>query len=771
MEPTKKEQAKILLAVGVGLLALVLFSFFPTIPFGKNEGLVAATKEVSKIDSLSSAKLLEVGGEVTEILNLNEQIKSLSDEGAESGGVFLEKRNDLLEEVLQNTPPLFISLAKDSSVPEKTFSRAAIQVFQHDDWQNPQKTKKEYFVVADGDRLPLEPVFGGADLAANFSSKRSVNLKQAFLFDGVVVARLDEDNLEELEPVPVPETLGNQRTLVILADFLDSGPRPFTPEEINQRIFTGPFQQFYQEQSYGKISFSGQAAGWWTIPRNGVDGGVCRAPVLGFGGELDSFIASNNINLSNYDRLLVLTNHNCVTGSNSSLGKTVLVVNGQEFNLSVSYVGSLALHNNSYGPIGFAPFKYLDFILSHEMGHALGLSHANGWDCGSQSVYGSCQHVEYGNFFDTMGSNAFALHFNAFYKEKLHWFGANDGLSIGASGRYTLNSLEGITGKRFAKIQTLGSPTEIPYYLEFRRGQGFDIGLQSPDLVYNQAGLILNQIIRPSVGGEFARVFDLKPSTLSWFQDLKQASLNGGTKNYFIDSGRGITLGPIINTSESAITFNVALQPPSCVRAAPHISGEQFSSVITPGDNGFYYLLLTNNDSVGCGASSFNLQLVVPSDWTVQATTNNFSLNPGESRYLFLGFIAPRQSPLGINEIMLTITNSTSGLVTNQSQQIEVVPPPVIASIEPASGGVGALVRIVGSGFSLTSNSISFSGVGAMHQIGVVSVDGNTLEFVFPDDFLVFDCNCLETPPAGDYSLRVSSNGAHSNPVTFTLIE
>ena len=72
--------------------------------------------------------------------------------------------------------------------------------------------------------------------------------------------------------------------------------------------------------------------------------------------------------------------------------------------------------------------------------------HANGWDCGTDTLYGDCQHLEYGNLFDTMGQGGYSLDFNLFYKEHLGWIPPARILAINASGKYTLSPLEQATG-------------------------------------------------------------------------------------------------------------------------------------------------------------------------------------------------------------------------------------------------------------------------------------------------------------------------------------
>ena len=78
-------------------------------------------------------------------------------------------------------------------------------------------------------------------------------------------------------------------------------------------------------------------------------------------------------------------------------------------------------------------------IAVHELGHNLGLRHANFWNTGGRSVIGDGIHIEYGNSFDIMGSaNAGNLHFNAAYKSQLNWLKKELVHEIRQSGPYRI---------------------------------------------------------------------------------------------------------------------------------------------------------------------------------------------------------------------------------------------------------------------------------------------------------------------------------------------
>ncbi|MBK7998391.1 MAG: PKD domain-containing protein [Verrucomicrobia bacterium] len=128
----------------------------------------------------------------------------------------------------------------------------------------------------------------------------------------------------------------------------------------------------------------------------------------------------------------------------------------------LGYVGGVGYHlANSYFDVRTS---------AHELGHNLGLGHANWWDSGGRSTIGPGNNEEYGDPFDTMGgSGGGSRHFSASQKNRLDWIPAADALTVSSSGIYRLHAHD-ITAAPFGvRAIRLNRPSGNPYWLEFRQ--------------------------------------------------------------------------------------------------------------------------------------------------------------------------------------------------------------------------------------------------------------------------------------------------------------
>ena len=100
-------------------------------------------------------------------------------------------------------------------------------------------------------------------------------------------------------------TLGEQKTLVLLINFQDNPTeRPWTIDEVQTMVF-GTVDDYYQEASYGQTWLTGDVMGYYTLP---IDA-VCDSTLITSSAE--QMLLDNGIDSSQYKRLLYVLVQAC----------------------------------------------------------------------------------------------------------------------------------------------------------------------------------------------------------------------------------------------------------------------------------------------------------------------------------------------------------------------------------------------------------------------------------------------------------------------------
>ncbi|MCC6332394.1 MAG: carboxypeptidase regulatory-like domain-containing protein [Myxococcales bacterium] len=238
-------------------------------------------------------------------------------------------------------------------------------------------------------------------------------------------------------PQPSGWTVGNKKVLYIRVDFSDDPGEPLSVS--NAQSVLAQLDAFLRAASFNQTSVTGT-----------VTTSVVRVP-----GTKASYGNSNatsqllsdaraaaraaGFDTANYDLDVVAFRRISAWGW-AGLG----------------YVGSKGTWINGSYSIG---------VLAHEVGHNLGLSHANFWQASGDTIIGAGASQEYGNPFDIMGSGD--DHYNAWYKKNLDWFGAGGWATVTASGSYRLYDLQ---QPALSNLQGLKVPIGAAkdYWVEYR---------------------------------------------------------------------------------------------------------------------------------------------------------------------------------------------------------------------------------------------------------------------------------------------------------------
>lgn len=616
-----------------------------------------------------------------------------------------EDANLFLQNVLSEDEISKLPISLLAFVEQEAILKGKLRTLHIDDFEN-KKPKFVYFIRSDGQEYEFYPFWHLGFLPQSEVEIQGYKIDNTFVgFPKSIVPKrrqqkepVSEEAAKGIQPTlpTIPHVPTQYKMAVIMIDFLDSASPSFNASQAQSLIFNNQFQIFFQEQSYGRTSFSGDIFGWITLPRNTADSGC--SPWLG--GELESIVSNQNIDLNNYDILLMLSNGVNCGGGVAFIGPIDIFVDGISYNIRVAWIlgdeGSPYSYflNQSQWSTQYPPsfsWTNLDFLLTHEIGHAIGLLHANGYDCDLVSLGANCVHREYHNYFDAMGTGrGFSFHFNAVEKDILDWFTPQETLTIKESGIYTIGVMEDAgANKKFAKICILTPTSSIPallekkailtesgicpFYLEYRKAVGFDSTLGHPDLLSNQQGLLINKRYFNYVPPDFSRLLDMNPTSLSWDQDLLSASLLGGV---FYDPRTEVTIGPVLSSTQSDITFEVEIEDLSCTRGVPGIEIRPLYFEPAAGSQFGFSFRLTNMDYLACAPADFEVSVSFPAGFSVIPGSLQihtlYQILPDEERWSGFMIEISQNVSTGSYPISVTVLNLLSGISATESFAVNV---------------------------------------------------------------------------------------------------
>lgn len=431
-----------------------------------------------------------------------------------------------------------------------------------------------------------------------------------------------------------PYTTGVQKTAVILVNFQDNTSQPIAPADANTLMFT-TVNNYYKEASYQQASLTGSVFGWYTIAASQAS---CDTSVIS--SQADQAAAAAGVDLSSYKSIVYMfPRTNACTWDGYTVG---------------------------FAPVRqFINGKFTLYTVGHEFGHGLGLQHAHGYDCDVNALGNNCVYLPYGDGADIMGGAA--GHFNAFQKESLGWLNASGTppiTTVSATGSYSIDTIEtaGTASKALKILKSIdpSSGARTWYYVEYRQAVGSD------SVLANYPGLQGVQVRMATEGnGDSSFLLDMTPNSQSTYYDLNDAALPVGQS--YTDSAAGITITTSWTNSASAGIY-VIVGSATCSRTKPGVTLTGPTQSVAAGTAQTYTLTVNNNDSAGCGSSSFSLASSVPSGWSGNLSASSLNVAAGASASASVTVTSPASATSGSYSVSgnatSTVTSADTGSAT-----------------------------------------------------------------------------------------------------------
>jgi M6 family metalloprotease-like protein len=303
---------------------------------------------------------------------------------------------------------------------------------------------------------------------------------------GEVIA--DAQSVREVLPKAREELQGEQRTLILLGNFLDTNVAFPTAAEMENIYLRDPLNvdAFYQEDSYGKVYFTGTARGWYTMPMNMPPQSCTYKEKIRESMIAVADAADPDLDFRNYDRLVIIFPTDCERwGGTATNGKTQLETPDGIVEMSTSWFN--------------AAFAGWTKGLAHEMGHNFGLFHGEFLNCHTQSLGGAnCEIQTYRDVYSIMGGGLPMMHCNLQQKLELGWLSYDDIFRVMEDGTYAIEPISAPRGgKKGLRIpRKLSDGTTEFFYVEYRQPIGFDAAA----LIYAESDVYTGALIHV---GEF----------------------------------------------------------------------------------------------------------------------------------------------------------------------------------------------------------------------------------------------------------------------------
>lgn len=710
------------LTVFLSLLSLSLSLKFKPALSKKTQNL--AFKELSRETIEKTKKIQTFNQELIKVAENKQAVqkeleKALSEPKSEKELTQIaQARKELMLDLLQDSPKAFIDNSLPSQVREKLPEEAkrlieAPKVVEgkflniHVDGREGKDSKSIYYLDESNSKnlsANTHQVFFSGEPKLNGANKLKISALS--LDKDLIVNTIDETQTQVLS-TQENKTTSNQKVAVLLVDFESTKSASVTKEEIKQVMFTdkSSVSNYYLENSYSKLKLAGDVFGTFTVKFSPDQ--YCSNIFSDLVPKAWDKASESGIYLGNYDFVTVYTpylwNGRCAgIGGMGSIGKTQ--------DIAFNWINDVST------PHTFA----------HELGHNLGLAHANFVDCKGKSVtkrLEGCDYVEYGDSTDVMGlHNSNTYQFNAPHKKALGWIPESKIKQASISGTYKISRLEDqssdLPQTLILKRNDAYDGYMDNYFISYRTPLGFDSNIDKAYFPYSKYKTGANIHIHSSnlkygPSDPTLRV-DTSPTS-----DSYEANLADGEE--FKDDVNGIKVKQLSHDDQS-LTLDITYGEALCINKSPEVKTTPSILSTAPGKTLTYKVSVKNTSVKECPASKFLINTHVwgsgspyeygqeLTDWSIDTPLQEIKLDPGSSTNFEIQVTSPKTQASGSYMIDVVVENSAEQYLDGSSSVRYFIFDPVVSidSFSPTQARAGEEVEIRGKNFGNDKGEVTF---------------------------------------------------------------
>jgi len=516
----------------------------------------------------------------------------------------------------------------------------------------------------------------------------------------------EQTNTTDQDVLGVSTTGTNKKIAVLMVNFkndLSDTRNQLTREELAEIYFTGnpSTTKYLKNASSNQLNFQGDindVYGWVTIPNftrkqacdinETSDGAGWKKAAIN---KAKAQATERGINFDDYEFIGFVFPYSNVCDWGSAIASGVGNVD--------SYAKPHHFLNGDYcansSNCNSKDKKFYAGLLAHEVGHNLGLSHANGLNCGNKIIdnYANCKSITYGDRFDLIGGTwtYFPNSSSANQQIRLGWIppenrrNVNEN-NINSTGTYTLHSAS--LKKAPGDIQFIRIPRPVDggaYYLEYRtkHGQDSNIPQKITQGTLVRLSEIPNGVLKNESGSLQYRpqqtyLLDMSNGNPTYWTQFDDPSLRDG--KIFEDTRNKIKITQLSHDeTNGTANLKIELGPPPCLLAHPRMILSEPSLSGLAGETVRYEITVTNMNSESCATTNFNLSATSPTGWTTKFTANQLNIASSQSKIAYIDVTAPLNAAPGSNPYLTEVT------VKNAGNQAYFKTKPISYSVEETS--------------------------------------------------------------------------------------